>query len=294
MIAKLTSIVPAAAQGLELSRYIDRAWPMLGKARAAKLIRQKQVKLNGKRVQADCRLKAEDEIVLYVDGGYDTSLRILFDDGFIAAFYKPQGLPVDVDAQDVGEDTALMRLRLVKPDVRLVHRLDAGTGGVMLAALCPEAEKLLLELFRLHLLSKTYLACVCGKLEKPGDRLTGFLLKDEAQAKVRVVQQKAPDALGIETIYTLVETRQERGETVSWLKVEIPTGRTHQIRAHMASIGHPLVGDDKYGRREVNRALNAREPRLYCKSIEILPSREAGTYGGMRFEAPAEEIKWDF
>lgn len=293
MITKLTSIVPAGVQGLELARYIDRAWPMLGKARAAKLIKQKQVKRNGQRPEGDCRLQAGDEIVLYVDGGYDTSLKILFDDGFLMAFYKPQGLAVDVDAEGIGEDTALMRLQLVNPDARLVHRLDTGTGGVMLAALCKKAEDMLLSLFRQHLLIKTYLACVCGRMEKPDARLTGFLLKDEARARVRVLAQKAPGALSIETIYSLIETIQEKGETVSWLRVQIPTGRTHQIRAHMASIGHPLVGDDKYGRREINRALNAKEPRLWCKSIEIMPSQEAGAYAGMRFEAPAEEIKWD-
>ena len=140
MITKLESIVPDTVQALTVKEYILRAWPMLGAKKVNALIRDRQVKINEARASGTDELQAGDRITAYLEGQYDGSLKIIAQDSDLLAFVKPRGLPTDRDEFGVGEDTVLTRLQSIHPDARLVHRLDAGTGGLMLAAIGEQAE----------------------------------------------------------------------------------------------------------------------------------------------------------
>ena len=284
MITKLTSVIPDSVIKLPVENYITRAWPYAGKNRVRELLNKKQVRVNGEKVTADASVAAGDELTVYYDGKYDFSLEFLFDDGCVMAFVKPVGLPVDADQDGIGEDTVLARLKTTHTNARLVHRLDTGTGGLMLAANNENAEALLTKAFKDHLLTKQYEAVVWGKMPMHHEKLTGFLEKDAKTSRVRITGKKSADAKDVETIYTVLEETEIKGQAASRLIVEIPTGRTHQIRAHMAHIGHPLVGDDKYGDRALNKLSGAKDPMLTCVKITMNKDEKLGVYAGKRFD----------
>ncbi len=283
MTSRFESKVPSGVSRMSAAEYIARAWPLLGKQRVNRLADARQLKINGERAGGGASVSGGDELLFYLDGTYDTSLKIIFDDGGLMVFIKPRGLPTDADDRGIGEDTALTRLKKLNPDARLVHRLDAGTEGVMLAAANDETETLLNALFSRHLLTKQYSATVIGLMPQPRDELKAFLTKDAKNSLVSVSGKKRPGALEIVTSYIVKNSFSERGVDLSRLNIFIPTGRTHQIRAHLSFIGHPLLGDDKYGNRLINRRLGASETDLSCCEISFPELPEAGKYAGMRF-----------
>lgn len=173
---------------------------------------------------------------------------------------KPAGLPV-IDEKE--PDTLIHRVQLYlyqKGEYRpgqgfapaLCHRLDTGTSGLVLVAKTEQALADLTELIRTRRLKKEYLCVTFGRPEPPAATLTGWLKKDAAKGQVAVLDHPAADAVPIETRY---ETMAVSGR-LALLRVELVTGRTHQIRAHLASIGCPILGDGKYGQNAVNRQLH--------------------------------------
>ena len=287
----ILSVVPETAPEMTLARYISRAWPLVPAFAVRDAFKKRDVKVNGARADAGCIVRAGDEVRAYIPDAYAPgTLKTEFYDGFLIAFVKPCGLPVDADADGIGEDTVLRRLQAVCPDARLVHRLDAGTGGIMLAAANHSAEECLVRAFADHKIEKRYAALALGRMPRSQDALTAYLEKDAQGAKVSIRMRAGGSVRPIETRYRVAGERNVRGVTLSELEVEIPTGRTHQIRAHLAFIDHPLAGDDKYGNRAVNRQLGLTEPCLWCKSLEIRGAQGLDAYDGMRFQAA--EYRW--
>jgi 23S rRNA pseudouridine955/2504/2580 synthase len=187
-------------------------------------------------------------------------------------------LPVDVDRDGIGADTLLTRLRAHNPDAELLHRLDAQTGGILLAALNADALERGLLAFKEHALRKTYRAVALGRFERDAGELNDYLVKDAGSATVRVLKRPEPGAKPIATRYRVLS---DLGDGRSLVELEPVTGRTHQLRAHMAFFGHPLLGDDKYG----DRSQKARGLYLCCREIEILDG-PLSEYAGQKFTAP--------
>ena len=149
-----------------------------------------------------------------------------------------------------------------KGETYFVHRLDRNTEGLMVFARTKEAYEELLLAFRDGRVEKIYNALVFGKMPKRHSREEAYLEKDAARAQVRVNAKKG------EKIVTEYEVMEE-GEGCSLLKITLHTGKTHQIRAHMAYLGHPVVGDNKYGDNAKNAALHAARQRLLAKEISL-------------------------
>ena len=232
-----------------LDRFLGKAVPLLPASLAQKYIRLKRIKVNGARAERDYRLREGDRLQLYLNDEFfeapseenvyltiaNPKLHILYEDENILLLDKPAGLVVHADE---GEKVNT-----------LVNRIDRNTGGIVIAAKNAEALRVLNEKIRERELSKFYL-CIClGRPEPPKGRIECFLRKDSKTNTVRVYHHPVPDGRSAVTLYETLETR----DRLSLVEVELLTGRTHQIRASFADMGHPLLGDGKYG--ETHQAL---------------------------------------
>lgn len=275
-------IVSSGVRPIPLEKYLRRAWPMLPNHAVRDLLKKRDVKRAGQRLSADALVAGGDELVLYLPDKFNPApVQFAFDDGRLLAAVKPQGLPVDVDQDGIGADTLLSRIRAAYPSAQLCHRLDAATGGLVLAAadevVCAQA----LEVFKEHQLHKRYLALAKGGFPKREGTLKAWLVKDAKRSVVKVVHREERGAKAIETRYRVVDER----DGIARVELEPVTGRTHQLRAHMADFGHPLLGDDKYGDRELNR-LSPGGLCLWCAGLTLNRDCALADYRGAAFESP--------
>ncbi len=251
---------------MPLRQYLPRAFPAMPSWLTRETLKNKDVRVNGVRSGPDAPVQSGDELAVYADDRYlAVPPVIIHEDDSLLVADKPAGVPVDADGQGIGADTMLSRLRAVCPGARLCHRLDTYTGGVLIAAKNDEAEARMREVFRAHDLVKLYQCVVAAYPQRAEARLTAWLVKDAAASRVRILDQEAPRSLPIETRYRVLAQR----DGLSRLEVDLVTGRTHQIRAHLAHEGMPILGDDKYGNRDANRRWKVRQPLLWCVKISF-------------------------
>ena len=278
--------VPAGTPEMPLERYLRRAWPMLPGRVLKEALKRRDVRVNGARSGGDATVRGGDALALYLDARWlEPEPELLFSDDRLIVAVKPQGLPVDVDRDGVGADTLLARLQRRWPGARLCHRLDAQTGGIVLAAADGAAHEQALEAFRDHRgVRKRYRALALGAFDRPEGTLDAYLVKDARRGEVKVLHKSAPGAKPIRTRYRVLG---QRASGLTELALEPVTGRTHQLRAHMADFGHPLLGDDRYGDRAANRARQCARLCLWHEMLAIPGDSPLLDYRGMTFRAEA-------
>jgi len=223
-----------------------------------KLLRNKDVKVNGKRVKDDLICEIGDLIEVYapIKREEEEKTEAIFLDENVAVFNKKEGTTTEEFCEKLKKDF---------PSLIAVHRLDRNTKGIILFALNKVAERELLQGFKKRTFQKLYLAEVVGVPKKKQDVMTAYLYKDAKESTVYVHDQKRANDVEIKTAYRVVE---DNGQT-SVLEVELLTGRTHQIRAHLAHIGHPIIGDGKYGDYEANKKYGEKKQRLQAYKITL-------------------------
>lgn len=262
---------------VRLDKYLMEQFPALGLGRLNKALRENKIKLNGKKQPLATRVQNGDVIRVYLlddqlgltsqEGPEFLQARapaeFIYENDDLIVANKPAGIPVDGDESDTMLNRVLRRLYEEKRwdaahEPRLCHRLDTGTSGLVIVAKTPEAEELFLAAIKNREVKKTYLCVTFGRPMPPDATLGGYLLKDADRGIVKIVEEKQPGAKEVETRY---ETIAVSGR-LALLKVQLITGRTHQIRAHMASIGCPILGDSKYGNNTANRELKLKYQAL--------------------------------
>ena len=284
-----------------------------------KSIRTKKIKVNRKRAENNTVLNEGDVIQCFLaeeffgklDETGDVSLSldkiqpkldIVYEDENIMLLNKRPGVSVHED-EDSKVNTLIAHVQAYlyqKGEYNpkdeqsfapaLCNRIDRNTGGIVIAAKTAEALRVMNEKIKLREIDKYYLAAVHGIPKKKEDTLTGYLLKDDKLNKVRVFDSNPPrGAKNIITKYKVVATRGSD----ALIEVELLTGRTHQIRAHMAHIGHPLVGDGKYGVNKGDKAQGYKFQALYSYKLRFSFKGEETVLeylNGKEFSIPKKDI----
>lgn len=272
--------IPMAADGMPLERYMRRAYPLCDAAMLRRALAHRDFKQDGTRLNGSARVRGGAHIECFMADEYllGAPLEVLCREERLAAVIKPAGLTCQRDAQGVGEDTLESRVREMFGEAYLVNRLDHFTGGVMPIALDAAMRDAMTEAFAAHQVEKVYVCQVTGAPKAAGERLVHYAIKSAENSMVRVFDAPRPGALTMALSYEVIE----RGE-VSRLRVHLETGRTHQIRAQLAHVGLPVLGDDKYGDRSANKAHGAAYQRLWCESVRFT----SGICAGREFSSPA-------
>ena len=290
-------------------KYLMRLLPEASMGLLRKSMRKKNIVLNGKKIEGREKIAAGDSVKVWFSDETIEKFRgkreeaprrdypdfetwILYEDENIIIFNKPAGLLSQGDTSGaLSLNEALLSARESRAGVTpsICHRLDRNTSGLVIAGKTVRGLQKMNALIKARSLTKVYQALVYGKTP-PSGILKGYLVKDHERNQVRYTERAETDALPIETHYETLETVEARGCLFSLVRVHLVTGRSHQIRLHFSSIGHPLLGDRKYGSRaslSVSEALHIRRQLLHAASLTFPALTDDFAYlSGKTFTAP--------
>ena len=268
-------IVPPGNTGKRVSDCVRSAFPDLPESVIRRIFGNRDIKLDGVRVSRDQIVFAGQSLKIYVPDSFSPesssvpALSVIYEDEDVLLVNKRAGISVEADARGGVTLTDLCAAYVAQriPDAfppAACHRLDNRTCGLCLFAKNERALKILQDVFRSRNLEKHYICMVRGIMKPPSAVCRAWLVKDARRAVVRITDHPESGAKPIVTAYETLESGP-----VSRLRVHLITGRTHQIRAHLAALGHPVLGDDLYGDRDFNRREKTRSLRLCAASLKL-------------------------
>ena len=293
---------------IRLDRWFKRRWPHLTHVQVEKMARSGQIRVDGSRVKPQDRLTAGAAVrvpplpeanprkpgdaheLTERDVAYAKSL-VLYEDDMVIALNKPHGLAVQGGTKTTKHVDRLLSAwgeGMDRP--RLVHRLDRDTSGVLLLGKGPEAAKRLAGAFARRQAKKTYWAIVIGNPKPSAGQIDMALKKTGINdfEMMRPADPKDPKGEPAETAFATISRAAHRA---AWMALRPFTGRTHQLRAHMAAIGHPILGDPKYGDEKSRELSGVLKLQLHARRIELDHPRG----GKLIVEAPlSPEMKAGF
>ena len=296
----------AGEDGVRLDRWFRRRWPHLTQVQIQRMARSGQIRVDGSRAKADTRLQAGSQVRVPPlpdapeagerfalsdrDAKFARSL-VLYEDEEVLVLNKPAGLAVQggtKTSQHVDRLLSAWGEGLERP--RLVHRLDRDTSGVLVLGKTPPAAARLSGAFARHKAQKTYWALVVGTPHPTEGVIDVPLAKKGINDREMVVpvDPKDPKAEAAETEFVTIS---RAGPRVSWMALRPHTGRTHQLRAHMKAMGHPILGDPKYGDEKSNALSAGLQLQLHARRL-VIPHPSQGL---LAIEAPlSKEMKEGF
>ena len=230
-----------------------------------KVLRKKDIKVNGKRTNKDILVYSKDIIEIYLPNTEKKlNIEIIYEDENILVVNKKANIEVVGEKSLTTQIQEYYKEKNIKP--MPCHRIDRNTTGLVLFAKNNEALEILLNKFKNHEIDKHYLALVYGIPKEKHKVLEDYLFKDNKKSQVYISNSYKKGYQKIITIYKVLE---ERKDNTSLLDVEIKTGKTHQIRAHLAYIGYPIIGDGKYGKNEINKKFHKKYQCLKSNELKF-------------------------
>ncbi len=250
--------------GLRIDTAIRKHLPQVPQRTVQQSFTRRDVKLDGKRVKPDVRVAAGQRVELFCMEQNAPLIDVVYEDEDVLLINKRAGVSVEPDERGgvTLTDLAAQHVRQTAPDAPApvaCHRLDNQTCGLTLFAKNARAEAILTRAFKERSMDKRYICLVRGMMKPPAATCKAYLVKDAKAAHVTIHDDAVRGSRPIITEYETLEAGP-----VSRLLVHLVTGRTHQIRAHMAALGHPLLGDDVYGDRAFNRQMKVQGRLCLC------------------------------
>lgn len=292
-----TLYVDKGEEGVRLDRWFKRRWPHLNHIQIQKLTRSGQIRVDGARAKPDTRLSAGSQVRVPPlpdapplrekgqldsrDAAYAKSL-VIYEDEEVLALNKPSGLAVQGGTKTLKHVDRLLSAwgeGLERP--RLVHRLDRDTSGVLVLGKSPAAAAKLAGAFAKRRAQKIYWAIVAG-FPKPGEGVLDLPLAKKGVGDREMMVPVDPKDERAETAETEFVTIARAGPRAAWMALWPHTGRTHQLRAHMLAMGHPILGDPKYNNEASVELSQGLKLQLHARRL-ILPHPSRGT---LALEAP--------
>lgn len=288
--------------GQRMDKFITKAVPKLPKNLMYKYIRMKRIKLNGKRCEISSRLSEGDLVQMYINDEFfeengspleflsaPTKLDIVYEDENVILCDKPCGLVVHEDESGTA-DTLINRVLHYlyekgeySPETEnsfvpsLCNRIDRNTGGIVICAKNAESLRVLNQKVKDREIKKYYLCVTVGIPERKTAQLKAYHQRNEQTKVVKVSHKPFPGSKTMITDYKVIAENKERD--IALLEIDLITGRTHQIRAHMALEGYPLLGDGKYGSNKVNREFGVKTQALYSYKLRFIFTTDSGCLG---------------
>ena len=262
----------------KLNNFILDSFPNLNKNTLFKALRKKDIRINGKRVSEDILINTGDEITIFIIddflfGTNNYNIDIIYEDNNIIIFNKPENLSVTDDNISSVTLTSIVKEKYGK-NLEPCHRLDRNTKGLIIYTKNQESLNIMLDKFKNKEIEKHYYTKVYSIPKKDHEILKAYLFKDSKKSLVYISDSPKKDYLEIITEYTVLN-KDIKNNTTS-LDINLHTGRTHQIRAHLSHIGLPVLGDGKYGTNEINKKFNLKTQFLYSYKLKFNFKTDSG------------------
>lgn len=272
-------IVNKKYDGKKLNKFLLDNIPNLSYGLFCNTLRKKDIKVNGKRVNKDITIFDGDEILVYIADDlldsksftHSINLEIVYEDTNILVINKPAN--IEVTGKDSLTDFVHKLYKNLDFKPMPCHRLDRNTTGLILYAKNQEALDILLNKFKFHEIEKHYLAWVYGIPKVNFKRSEAYLFKDNKKSIVYISDFPKKGYTKIITSFFVLE---KRPDNTSILDIEIETGKTHQIRAHLAHLGFPIIGDGKYGKNDINKKFGKKHQMLCSYSLKFNFKTDSG------------------